>query len=103
MAKKLLLVFALAAISGGCSHSVHQMYVSSMDKSANYNRGKWVSASDKDFIILGFKMNSGYVERAYQKLQHTCPTPINQVTVEHVTSYFFLSYDQKLILRGFCT
>jgi hypothetical protein len=92
----------LSAVASGCSYSIHQQYIGSMDPNARYGKGKWVTAEAKDFVILGFEMDSNYVERAYEKLGEACKGRIAQVTTEHLTAYKFLSYDQKIVLRGLC-
>jgi hypothetical protein len=95
------LAFLFLMLSG-CSHSIHQVYVSSMDQGANYKQGKWVTAAAEDYVILSFQMDSDYIEKAYKNLEAKCKGRISQVTTEFLTSYQFVSYDQKLILRGFC-
>ncbi|MCX6111381.1 MAG: hypothetical protein NTZ90_17435 [Proteobacteria bacterium] len=92
----------LSVAVSGCSYSVHQQYIGSMDPDARYGKGKWVSADATDFVILGFQMDTAYVNKAYAKLSHECQGRLAQITTEHVTSYNFLSYEQKIILRGLC-
>ena len=87
----------VSAVASGCSYSIHQQYIGSMDPNAHYGSGKWVTAEAKDFVILGFEMNTNYVERAYKKLGDACKGRIAQVTTEHLTAY-----DQKIVLRGLC-
>jgi hypothetical protein len=53
-------------------------------------------------VILSFATQSNYVEDAYKRLESECKGRIAQVTTEHLTAYKFLSYDQKLILKGLC-
>jgi hypothetical protein len=98
---RVLVALALAALSG-CAHSVHQVYISSMDKDAAFNQGKWQTVETADFVVLGFQFNTDYVEKAYQQLEQQCKGRIAQVTSEHLTSYKFLSYEQKLVLKGLC-
>ena len=73
-----------------------------MSPGASYAKGKWVTASADDFVILGFQGDTSYVEKAYSRLGDKCRGRISQVTTEYITSYKFLSYDQKIILRGWC-
>ncbi len=95
-------LWALVLVASGCAHSVHQVYVSAMDSKATYGKGRWVQVETQDFVILSFAAQTNYIETAYRELQDKCPGRIAQVTSEHLTSFKFLSYDQKLILRGLC-
>ena len=98
---RLIMLFTLVSTMG-CSYSVHQQYISSMDPNASYGKGKWVEVTTSDFVILSFATQSNYVEDAYKRLESECKGRIAQVTTEHLTAYKFLSYDQKLILKGLC-
>jgi hypothetical protein len=98
---RLITLFTLA-LSVGCSYSIHQQYIGSMDPNASYGKGKWVEVTTSDFVILSFATQSNYVEDAYKRLESECKGRIAQVTTEHLTAYKFLSYDQKLILKGLC-
>lgn len=98
-----LLAIASLGMIFGCSHSIHQVYVSSQDPGVLYSKSsEWVSVEAKDNVILSFALQTDYVQDAYRHLEQKCPGRIAQVTSEHFTSYFFLSYDQRLILRGLC-
>ncbi|TWW07875.1 hypothetical protein E3A20_29960 [Planctomyces bekefii] len=101
--------FAKAALGlvilalGGCTYSIHQLYVSPMDPKAVYGAGgHWLEVETSDFVILGFATQTNYVEDAFRKLEAKCPGRISQVTTEHLTAYKFLSYDQKVVLKGYC-
>ncbi|MBM4251709.1 MAG: hypothetical protein FJ146_07040 [Deltaproteobacteria bacterium] len=98
---KLLLV-SILSMASACSYSIHQQYIGSMDPNASYGKGKWVEATSSDFVILSFAMQSNYVEDAYRQLENQCKGRIAQVTTEHLTAYKFLSYEQKLVLKGLC-
>ena len=98
-----LLVVGFVACISACSYSVHELYIGSVDPGVNYGgRGRWVEAESSKFVILGFEMNSKYVEEAYHKLEGHCSGRIAQVTTEHLTAYKLLSYEQKVILKGLC-
>ena len=73
-----------------------------MDPEVRYGQGHWVTVEKKDYVILGFEMNTAYVETAHQELAAKCGGRVAQVTTEHSTAYWFLSYDQKIILKGLC-
>lgn len=97
-----LLLGSVLTLASACSYSIHQQYIGSMDPNASYGKGKWVEATSSDFVILSFAMQSNYVEDAYRKLESQCKGRIAQVTTEHLTAYKFLSYDQKIVLKGLC-
>lgn len=92
----------LLLLSVSCMHSIHQQYVGSMDSNARYSQGRWVTAESKEFVILSFQMKTEYVEDAYKELEAKCSGRIAQVTTEHLTSFKFLSYEQKVVLKGWC-
>lgn len=94
-------LIALIAMSA-CTHSVHQLYVGTMDSNASYKSGRWVKAEASDFVILKFAFDSKYVDKAVSELEAQCPGRIAQVTTEHLTSFRFLSYYQKIVLKGWC-
>ena len=85
-----------------CSHSIHQAYVTSMEADAAGKHGHWVTVESKDFVILAFTFDSDYVERGVRQLEAKCHGPVAQVSTERLTSYKFLSYDERLILKGYC-
>jgi hypothetical protein len=74
-----------------------------MDPEVTYKMGRWVTSESTDYIILFFAFNTNYVEQGIKKLEKQCPGRIAQVTTEHVTSYKFLSYQQKVVFKGLCT
>jgi hypothetical protein len=96
----MLITAALAA--SACSYSIHQQYIGSIDPDADYNKGRWVTADAKDHVILSFQLKTTYVQDAVKELEAKCAGRISQVTTKHVTSFKFLSYEQKVILRGWC-
>ena len=100
--KTCLLPLFFIFLTSACAHSIHQLYVGSMDAKVTYNEGKWVTADSVDFVILGFQFDTNYVELAFKELEKKCPGRIAQVTTEHLTSFLFLSYNQKIVLKGLC-
>jgi hypothetical protein len=87
----------------GCAYSIHQVYIGSMDaKTKNQPAHRWVEAEKKQFVFLGFEFGSDYVNSAYKALEAKCPGRIAQVTTEHLTEFLFLSYNQRVILKGLC-
>lgn len=99
--KALLMTFAFSLT--GCTHSIHQVYVSSQDKIPSSVKTEWVDVEKSDFVVLGFATNTSYVEAAYAELEEKCSGRISQVSTEHLTSYYLLSYKQRIRLKGLCT
>jgi hypothetical protein len=94
--------FSLVVVSA-CTHSIHQQYIGSMDPNATYSQGRWVTADASDLVILSFQFDTKYVQAAMRDLESKCSGRIAQVTTEHLTSFKFLSYEQKVIMKGWCT
>jgi hypothetical protein len=97
---KLFMLLTLM-ITTGCAHSIHQVYISGQDPQSA-GQGQWVSADSKTLVILGFQSETNYVEEAMRELESKCPDRLALVTTEHLTSYKFLSYEQKVIMKGLC-
>jgi hypothetical protein len=92
----------LVLLLQSCAYSIHQVYIGSMDQNVKVDAGKWIEAETKAFVILGFHMDTKYIDQATKELESKCSGRIAQVTTEHLTAYWFLSYDQKVILKGLC-
>lgn len=100
--RTLACVFLLALIQS-CAYSVHQVYIGSMDPNVKIgSTGKWLEADAKAFVILGFHFDTKYIDEAKRELESKCSGRLAQVTTEHLTAYWFLSYDQKVVLKGLC-
>ncbi|MBC7533748.1 MAG: hypothetical protein H7318_19445 [Oligoflexus sp.] len=99
---RFMILLGILITAPSCAHSINQVYVGSMDASARFGKGKWVEVETSDRVILGFQMDTNYVDNAYAELQEKCPGRLSQVTSEHITSYLFLSYRQRLLLKGLC-
>jgi len=73
-----------------------------MDPDVTYGDGKWISVESQDFVVLALAFNTDYVEKGMNSLEAKCPGRLAQVTTEHVTSFKFLSYEQRVIFKGLC-
>ncbi len=98
---KIPLLFA--ALTASCSHSIHQVYLSSQDVLPERIKTEWITVEKSDLVILGFATQTDYVDNAYKDLESKCSGRVSQVSTEHLTSYQFLSYKQRVILKGLCT
>lgn len=104
MRKNSLLAFALVSIlTGACTHSVHLVYASDFSPYKGQKVGKMIEGSAERRIILGFTGDSNYVEDAFEDLRGKCPHgQIVGVTTEFTTSHSFLSWVNKVIMKGEC-
>lgn len=64
---------------------------------------KPVSASSTQFVVLWFSFDTNYVEMARQSLINKCPNgKIEGIAVRYSTSNYFLSWDNKIHMTGYC-
>ena len=96
-----LFVLILTA-AAGCAHSIHQVHVSDFD-AQNAANGTVVSAQTEQFVILGFKGDTQYVEDAVQQLKSKCEGgAISGIATQYSTSLGFFSWTNKISLKGTC-
>ena len=99
----LALFLGIALVSGGCSYSVHQVYVSDYAPYTAKNSGKRIDAMAEQHVILGFAMDSNYIENAYSKIQQRCRGgTINGITTQYSTAHGFFSWTNKVLIQGRC-
>ena len=108
--KSLLLLAASAAalVSSGCAHSLHQHHAADGTTGTGLTpqqlqRATVVEGRSEEFIILSFSGQTDYVEKAYQNLLARCPK--GQIVGTHTTfetALSFLSYTNKVIMKGYC-
>tara|TARA_B100000524_G_scaffold294276_1_gene168956 strand:+ start:10 stop:318 length:309 start_codon:yes stop_codon:yes gene_type:complete len=85
-----------------CAHSIHQVGATSFDNSKK-KKGKIIQSKSEQFTVLGFVTNTNYVEKAYDELLLQCPGgDIDGVTTQFSTSLGFLSWTNKLLIKGVC-
>lgn len=103
--RKLLMLPVLvgAAFLAGCTHSVHMVHAGDFSPYKGEKSGKQIEGKAQRRIILGFTGDTNYVERAFEELKSKCPRGrIVGVTSEFTTSHGFLSWDNKVIMKGEC-
>lgn len=99
---KLLLAAALLA-PAACTHSIHLVHVSDFDPGVAKDRGKWITAKTEQFVIMGFKFDTEYVDRAYRMLQEDCRGgKVQGITTQFSTSHGFFSWTNKILMQGLC-
>lgn len=86
-----------------CAHSVHQVHVSDFGSMSPIEKGKVVKSESEQFVILGFIMQSDYVDEARKKLIDQCPNKnIEAISTRYSTSLGFLSWHNKVLMQGLC-
>jgi hypothetical protein len=87
----------------GCGHSIHMINVSSFNEMQLVNNNRQVEAQAEQFVFMGFIAQNDYVDKAYQQLLNTCLNGnISGITTKFSTSSGFLSWTNKVLLRGAC-
>jgi hypothetical protein len=92
-----ILLFTLLS----CAHSYHQAGsdFSLNPKSKNGNR---IKATASQFVFLGFRTQTDYVNEAVKKLESQCVGVISPVTTKYYTDLGFLSWTNQIVLEGVC-
>lgn len=97
---KLLLLLALFV---GCSHSVHLVHVSDFDPYEKYTAGTIVKAETEQFVFMGFRTQTDYVDQAHAKLIAKCPNgDLQGITTRFSTSHGFFQWTNKILMQGLC-
>lgn len=88
----------------GCAYSVHDVYVSGFEPYTPKSAGKVVSAHTQQFVVLGFKDNTNYLEKARSELEEQCPKgDIVGIVTEYQTALGFFSWHHHIYMKGLCT
>lgn len=87
-----------------CTHSIHLVHVSDFSPTyKDYAKGQWVKARTEQFTIMGFVMNTDYVNEAYSKLMSNCPNgSLQGITTQYSTSHGFFSWTNAIEMQGLC-
>lgn len=94
----------LPSLLTACAYSVHNVHVSGYEPYRPESAGKVVSAHTEQFVILGFKGDTDYVDRAYEDLQSKCPRgEIVGIVTEYQTALGFFSWTHHIYMKGLCT
>jgi len=84
---------------GACAHSVHLYQADN----SNSFKGQLIESNSEQKVILGFTQDTLYVEQAFDKLKQQCPSGrIEGINTRYSTSLGFLSWTNKLRMRGYC-
>jgi hypothetical protein len=86
-----------------CAYSVHNVYVSGFEPETPVASGKVISSHAEQFVVLGFKTETRYMDRAYTELQEQCPAGnIVGIVTEHQTAMGFCSWRNHVYMKGLC-
>lgn len=98
---KIFLALGALAFFAGCTHSIHLVHAS--DQMPYAKAGKMVEATSEQFSFMGFNDDTDYVDQAYNKLQSQCKNgDLIGITTQYSTSHGFLSWHNKILMRGRC-
>jgi hypothetical protein len=96
-------LLGLLLLASGCTHSLHQVYVSDFGGGIDFSKDRKVEAQAEQFVVLGFVTQTDHINQAHTQLQNECPRgEILGITTEHWTSHGFLSWTNKLRMQGYC-
>ncbi len=99
---KILRVLSLLFLAG-CAHSVHEVHTSDFLPAAAITSGRMIKVKTEQFVVLGIKGNTDYVNEAYGKLMSACPNgSITGITTQYSTSLGFFSWTNKILMQGLC-
>ncbi len=97
-------LFSLVVVLGGsgCAHSVHLVHAGDF-ASRGTNSATYISAATEQFVILGIKGDTDYVNQAYNDLKAKCDGGvISGITTQFSTSLGFFSWTNKILMQGSC-
>lgn len=99
-----LLVMASVLFSLACTHSIHLVHISDFSPTfKEYNKGRWVKVRTEQFAILGFVMNTDYVNEAYSQLMAGCPNgSLQGISTQYATDHGFFSWTNSIEMQGLC-
>jgi hypothetical protein len=87
----------------GCTHSVHQVAVGGLEAVPAGAHVRAIEAEGEQFVFFYMTGNTDYADEAYQKLLAQCPHgQVVGVESRFSTSLGFLSYTNRMKMRGLC-
>ncbi len=98
-----LLVLAGALVASGCTYSIHQVHSTDYLTEVPRGRSRVITAEATQDVILYLTTSTEYVEQAHERLLAQCPQgEIVGIHGRHSTAHSFLSFTNKLVLKGLC-
>ncbi|QUM75576.1 hypothetical protein HWV00_04645 [Moritella sp. 24] len=104
--KNQIKTFALLSgllLLNGCTSSIHMVSNAGFNQTIPVNSSyRYVEASTKQHVILGFAANTNYVDEARQLLISQCDGELSAVSTQYSTDHGFLSWNNKILMKGIC-
>jgi len=89
--------------STGCTYSIHQVHTTDYLTEAPRARSREITAESSQDVFLYLTTSTSYFDEAYQSLLAQCPQgEIVGIQTRHSTSLNFLSFTNKMVMRGLC-
>lgn len=63
---------------------------------------RYIEATAKQHVILGFAFNTDYVDNARHSLILQCDGELTAVSTQYSTDHGFLSWNNKILMKGIC-
>ena len=100
------IITSLILLATGCAHSIHQVHVSGFKKLQEATEADKISEVEvlsEQYVFMGFKFNTDYVDDAYKKLLASCPSGnVSGISTQSSTSGHFMSWTNKILIKGSC-
>ena len=102
MLNKFILAFC-SLILLSCTHSVHIVHVGDFRPYQKFSSGTKIEAEQEQFLILGFTLETNYINRARKDLLSQCEKGVIQGPVTRVsTSHGFFSWTNHVHMQALC-
>ncbi len=86
-----------------CTHSVHIVHVGDFRPYQKFSSGTKIESHEKQFLILGFTLETDYINKARKDLISQCEKGVIQGPVTRVsTSHGFFSWTNKVHMQALC-
>ena len=90
-------------VLSGCGVVVHQVAPSGWAPYADLNDHIIVQSSAEQTVLLGLDADTHYVDLCWEGLKRKCPRGnLTGITVETSTKLGFLSWTNRVVMRGVC-
>lgn len=100
---KLPLFAAIGLLALGCTHSVHQVSLSTADDIPPGAHVRRIESDSRQHVVLYITDNTDFVDEAYEDLLAQCKGGhVVAVEARHSTSHGFLAFDNELKMTGLC-
>lgn len=103
MMKNIFIVVLGLGLSA-CTSSLHVSHQGDFHPTyASYQKGEWIEASSEQFVIMGFVMQTDYVDQAVARFKNECRDgAIQGVQTQFSTDHNFFSWTNRIRMQGLC-